>query len=61
MVEKFLPYLLELVNYSKVPKFIPTNLKYSDILHESYFSIFHIAYRVYLDYILINPICFTLL
>ncbi len=54
MDEVFLPCLFDLVNYSVTPKFIPANLKYSDILLESYFSISHIAYKAYLDYILIN-------
>src|SRR4051812_22822554 len=54
MDEVFLPCLFDLVNYFEAPKFVPANLKYSGILLESYFSIFHIAHRAYLDYILIN-------
>src|SRR3954470_12045543 len=34
--------------------FVPANLKYSDILLESYFSISHIACRAYLYYTLTN-------
>jgi hypothetical protein len=54
MVAIFLPYLLDLVDYSEAPKFVPANLKYSGILLESYFSISHIAHKVCLNYILIN-------
>ena len=54
MDEIFLPCLFDLVNYSEVPKFVPANLKYSGVLLESYFSIFHIVHKVYLNYILIN-------
>src|SRR5437763_16166971 len=54
MDEVFLPCYFDLVDYSEVPKFVSANLKYSGVLLESYFSIFHIAYKAYLDYILIN-------
>ena len=42
------------MNYSVAPKFVPAKLKYSGVLLESYFSIFHIAHRACLDYTLIN-------
>src|SRR6266542_4763436 len=54
MDKVFLPCLFDLVDYSVTPKFVPANLKYSDLLLESYFFISHIAHRAYLDYILIN-------
>src|SRR6266498_5819186 len=54
MDEVFLPCLFDLVDYSETLKFVLTNLKYSGVLLESYFFIFHIAHRTYLDYILIN-------
>src|SRR5581483_9461256 len=54
MEEVFLPCLFDLVDYSEAPKFVPANLKYFDVLLESYFSISHIAHRAYLDYTLIN-------
>src|SRR2546421_11207213 len=54
MVTVFLPCLFDLVDYSKTPKFVPANLKYSGVLLESYFSISHIAHRACLDYTLIN-------
>src|SRR6266498_2125161 len=54
MNKVFLPSLFDLVDYSKASKFVPANLKYSGILLESYFFIFHIAHRACLDYILID-------
>src|SRR5581483_9749085 len=54
MEEVFLPCLFDLVDYSEAPKFVPANLKYFGILLESYFTISHIAHRVYLNYTLIN-------
>ena len=54
MDEVFLLCLFDLMNYSEIPKFVLVNLKYFDVLFESYFSISHIIYRVCLNYILIN-------
>ncbi len=47
-------YLFDLVDYSVTLKFVLANLKYSAKHHGSYFSIFHIVHRAYLDYTLIN-------
>jgi len=62
MNEVFLSCLFDLMDYFEASKFVPANLKYSGILLESYFSIFHIAYRACFDYILTDlyPLYFAI-